>query len=151
VRQAFGVRLAGRPHRPRSDRAYADNRLTGNGLQETRLLEQDYSSIYTQPDITKNRSLFLNLTGKHSLDDTTLLSGNVYYRKINTSTYNGDINEGALISRLPTQRAERAALTAAGYSGFPTSGANLRIRLSRTGAASPMPWPTKSPTRSAPG
>jgi hypothetical protein len=36
--------------------AYADNRMNGNGLQEKRLLEQDYSSIYTQPDITKNRS-----------------------------------------------------------------------------------------------
>ncbi len=105
--------------------AYADNRLTGNGLQETRFLEQDYNSVYTQPDITKNRSLFLNLTGKHSLNDTTLLSGNVYYRKINTSTYNGDINEGALDQSVYQPSAsERAALAAAGYSGFPSSGAN---------------------------
>jgi hypothetical protein len=34
----------------------------------------------------------VNLTGKHSLSDQTLLSGNVYYRKITSSTYNGDIN-----------------------------------------------------------
>jgi outer membrane receptor protein involved in Fe transport len=105
--------------------SYADNKLTGNGLQEKRFLEQDYSSIYTQPDITKNRSLFLNLTGKHSLNDTTLLSGNVFYRKINTSTYNGDVNEGALDQSVyQPNAAERAALTAAGYTGFPSSGAN---------------------------
>lgn len=105
--------------------SYADNRLTGNGLQETRFLEQNYNSIYTQPDITKNRSVFLNLTGKHSVNDTTLLSGNVYYRKINTSTYNGDINEGALDQSVYQPSAsERATLAAAGYSGVPVSGAN---------------------------
>lgn len=105
--------------------AYADNRLTGNGLQEARLLGQDYSSIYTQPDITTNRSLFLNLTGKRSVSDDVLLSGNFYYRKINTATTNGDVNEGSLDQSVyqPTAT-ERAALTAAGYSGFPTSGAN---------------------------
>ncbi len=105
--------------------AYADNRMNGNGLQEKRLLEQDYSSIYTQPDITKNRSLFLNLTGKHSLSDRALLSGNVYYRKITGSTYNGDINESALENSIYQPNSdERDALAAAGYSGFPTSGAN---------------------------
>ena len=105
--------------------AYADNTLHGNGLQESRLLAQDYGSVYTQPDITKNRSLFMNLTGKHSLSDTLLLSGNVYYRKIDTATTNGDVNEAALDQSVyqPTA-AERAALAAAGYSGFPSSGAN---------------------------
>ena len=105
--------------------AYADNRMNGNGLQEKRLLEQDYSSIYTQPDITRNRSLFLNLTGKHSLSERSLLSGNVYYRKITSSTYNGDINENALENSIyQPSLAERNALAAAGYSGFPSGGAN---------------------------
>ncbi|MDD3354460.1 TonB-dependent receptor [Zoogloea sp.] len=76
--------------------AYADNRMNGNGLQDVRLLEQDYRSIYTQPDTTKNRNFFLNLTGRHSLSDTALVSGNMYYRSITSTTYNGDLNEAAL-------------------------------------------------------
>lgn len=105
--------------------ALADNTLNGNGLQETRLLERDYSSVYTKPDETKNRSAFLNLAGSHSVNDALTLSGNAYYRKIKTSTFNGDINEDSLDQSVyQPGAAERAALTAAGYSGFPTSGAN---------------------------
>lgn len=105
--------------------AYADNRLTGNGLQEQRLLAQDYKSVYTKPDETNNESLFLNLTGKHALNDAVLLSGNVYYRKIRTTTFNGDINEESLEQSVyQPGAAEQAALAAAGYSGFPTAGAN---------------------------
>lgn len=105
--------------------AYADNRLTGNGLQEQRLLDRDYKSVYTKPDETNNESLFLNLTGKHALNDAVLLSGNVYYRKIKTTTFNGDINEESLEQSVyQPGAAEQAALAAAGYSGFPTAGAN---------------------------
>lgn len=105
--------------------AFADNKLTGNGLQEKRLLDRDYASVYTKPDETKNRAIFLNLTGKHSLTDDLLLSGNAYYRKIRTSTYNGDINDDALDQSVyQPNAAERAALAAAGYTGFPAGGAN---------------------------
>lgn len=126
IRQVFG-KLGWQDARSDLDLtlAYADNRMNGNGLQESRMLANDYSSIYTQPDITRNRSLFMNLTGKHSLSDNTLVSGNVYYRKITGSTYNGDINEEALSQSLHQPSAgERAALAAAGYTGFPSSGAN---------------------------
>lgn len=105
--------------------ALADNKLTGNGLQEARLLERDYNSIYTKPDETKNRSAFLNLAGTREVNDALTLSGNVYYRKIKSSTYNGDINEDSLDQSIyQPGAAERAALAAAGYSGFPASGAN---------------------------
>ena len=105
--------------------SYSGNKLTGNGLQEQRFLAQSYSSVYTKPDETKNDALFLNLTGKYDLDDNTLLSGNVYFRKIRTSTYNGDLNDDALDQSVyQPSAAERTALAAAGYSGFPTSGAN---------------------------
>jgi outer membrane receptor protein involved in Fe transport len=52
-------------------------------------------------------------------------TGNIYFRHIDTDTFNGDINEDSLDQALyqPTP-AEQAALTAAGYTGFPTSGAN---------------------------
>ena len=53
------------------------------------------------------------------------LSGNVYYRDIRTDTLNGDINEDSLDQSVyQPSAAERAALAAAGYTGFPTSGAN---------------------------
>ena len=105
--------------------AVARSKLTGNGLQEKRLLDGDYSSVYTKPDETRNRSILLNLTAKHSVNADFMLSGNTYYRKIKTSTFNGDINEDSLDQSVyQPSLAERNALTAAGYSGFPTSGAN---------------------------
>ena len=105
--------------------AYANNSLTGNGLQEQRLLAQDYSSIYTKPDITNNRSPFLNLSARHSPRATVSFSGTAYYRYIRTSTLNGDLNEDSLDQSVyQPSAADIRALTAAGYTGFPTSGAN---------------------------
>jgi outer membrane receptor protein involved in Fe transport len=104
--------------------AYVKDSLIGNGLQDQRLLQRDYASVYTIPDQTKNKSNFLNLEGKHSFSDALLLSGNAYYRKIQTRTENGDLNDDSIgESVYQPSAAERAALTAAGYSGFPTSGA----------------------------
>ena len=76
--------------------SHANNALTGNGLQEERMLANDYRSIYTKPDETHNRSTLLNLTGKHVINDNTLFAGNAYYRKISTRTLNGDVNDDAL-------------------------------------------------------
>jgi outer membrane receptor protein involved in Fe transport len=102
---------------------YANNQLNGNGLQEMRLLANDYSSVYTKPDITGNRSPFLNFTGRHAFTDRVTFTGNTYYRYISTRTFNGDINEEALNQSLYQPSAgERAALTAGGYTGFPTAG-----------------------------
>jgi len=51
------------------------------------------------------------------------VSGNAFYRTIRTRTLNGDLNDDAL-GENPYQptAAERAALAAAGYTGFPASG-----------------------------
>jgi len=76
--------------------SHANNALTGNGLQEERMLANDYRSIFTKPDETHNRSTLLNLTGKHALDDKTIFAGNAYYRTMNTRTLNGDLNDDAL-------------------------------------------------------
>ena len=113
--------------------AHAGNRLTGNGLQEQRLLARDYASVYTKPDITGNKSSFLNLALNHSAGDNVVFSGNTYYRRLLTRTLNGDINEGSLGQALyQPNTAERAALTAAGYSGFPVAG--------ESAANSPFPF-----------
>lgn len=105
--------------------AYADNTLTGNGLQEERLLAADYSSVYTTPDTTNNRGTFVNATVRHRLTSQSALSVNGYFRNIRTNTLNGDINEDSLDQSVyQPSAADIRALTAAGYTGFPTSGAN---------------------------
>jgi len=104
---------------------YANNALTGNGLQEQRFLARDYSSVYTIPDITANRAPFLTLSGRHSFGSKISVSGNAYYRYIRTATLNGDLNEDSLDQSVyQPSAADIAALKAAGYTGYPTSGAN---------------------------
>jgi outer membrane receptor protein involved in Fe transport len=103
--------------------AYAGNELTGNGLQTPSLLKQDYASVYTMPDMTKDRSPFLNFSARHNVSSRLSLAGNVYYRYIRADTFNGDLNENSLDQALyQPSAADIAALTAAGYTGFPTSG-----------------------------
>jgi outer membrane receptor protein involved in Fe transport len=104
---------------------HANNSLNGNGLQEVGFLDRDYAGVYTKPDTTDNRSTFLNVTARRNVRATLSISGNVYYRDIHTNTINGDLNEASLDQAVyqPTP-AEQAALTTAGYTGFPTSGAN---------------------------
>lgn len=103
--------------------AYANNHLTGNGVQEQRLLAADYSSFYTKPDITANRAPFTNLSLRHSFTDKLTFSGNAYYRYIRTNTLNADLNEGSLDqSMYQPGAAERTILAANGYPNVPAAG-----------------------------
>ncbi len=103
--------------------AYADNWLTGNGLQDTRFLAQNYSSVYSIPDITWNRSPSLNLSVRHDATSHLTFTGNAYFRYIRADTTNGDINSQSFDESLyDLSAADIAALTAAGYRGFPTTG-----------------------------
>lgn len=105
--------------------ALADNDLTGNGPQEQGALQRDWASVRSIPDSTQNQSAFLNLTTVQALSDTLTFSGNAYYRNIRAKTFNGDVNEESLDQAVyQPNAAERAALAAAGYTGFPTSGEN---------------------------
>jgi outer membrane receptor protein involved in Fe transport len=104
--------------------ALTPSRLTGNGLQEARLLARDRASVYTSPDQTRNRAMLVNLAASHAVNDRFQLSGNAYYRKIRTATLNGDLNDDSLDQSVyQPGAAERAALAAAGYSGYPLGGA----------------------------
>ncbi len=126
VRQFFG-RLGSQRERTslHLTLAYANNALIGNGLQARGFLDRDYTSVYTKPDVTANRAPFLNLSVRRSLTNSLSFSGNAYFRYIRTRALNGDINEDSLDQAVyQPGAAERAALTAAGYSGFPTSGEN---------------------------
>jgi outer membrane receptor protein involved in Fe transport len=90
--------------------ALADNDLNGNGLQEQRLLAQDRRSVYSQPDNTRNRSALFNLAASQLLGGGLSLSGNLYWRQIQTATLNGDVNDEALGQAL-YQGGENAANT----------------------------------------
>lgn len=97
--------------------------LNGNGLQEMRLLGADRSSIYTAPDNTRNRAWLINLKGSHGLSDSVQFSGNAFWRRTRTATYNGDVNDDVLGQSLyQPDGAEQSALTAAGYAGVPLAG-----------------------------
>src|ERR1043166_422508 len=83
VRQVFGKAGWQRErHEVTLSIGHANNSLTGNGLQDERLLARDYASIYTKPDITDNRSTLVNLATRHRLDSRLSLQANAYYRDI---------------------------------------------------------------------
>ena len=112
---------------------YAYNTLTGNGLQDYRLLARNYFSVYTVPDTTSNRSPAFNLRTQHSFTERLTASANAWYRNIRTEGINGNLNTGSLDQSVyQPSAADQAALKAAGYSGYPTSGA--------TSANTPFPY-----------
>ena len=106
--------------------SYAYNTLIGNGLQDYRLLENNYSSVYSIPDSTANRSPSFNFIARHTFSDALTFSGNAWFRNIRTegidANFNTDVLGKPIYQPIPQ---EQAALTAAGYTGFPTSGANI--------------------------
>ena len=124
VRQAFGKLgyQAGRTLISVSF-GYADNWLTGNGLQDSRFLAQNYSSVYSIPDVSWNHSPSVNLRLNHKATSNLTFTGNAYFRYIRADTTNGDINSESFDESLYNLSAgDIAALTAAGYKGFPTTG-----------------------------
>ncbi len=126
VRQGFG-RLGWRTDK--TDLAltasYAYNTLLGNGIQDYRLLAADYSSSYTVPDSIADRSPSFNFIARHTFSDTLTFSGNAWFRNIRTEGINPNLNTDSLDESVYQPSAtDIAALTAAGYTGFPTSGAN---------------------------
>jgi outer membrane receptor protein involved in Fe transport len=91
---------------------YADTALYGDGSTPLSMLYYRREQTYT-PDFTQNLMNFVNLTGTQTLGGHLLLTGNAFYRYLNTFVSNGNINDYYLESN---------------YSGPPTdctdSGAN---------------------------
>lgn len=72
----------------------ADNKMIGNGLVPSDLMASlGRDTYYTKPDITKNKNILANLSASHWLNDSTILSGNLYFRRTLTNTMNGDVND----------------------------------------------------------
>ena len=126
VRQLFGkLRWQGGGTRSQLSLGWADNNLQGNGLQEGSQLASDWKSVYTTPDTTRQHALMLNWSGSHEVREGWTLSAQLYLRRQQGRTLNGDVNEGALDQSVyQPSAAERTVLAQNGYSGYPASGAN---------------------------
>ncbi len=74
------------------DLAYADTDLTGNGAVPIQLMEQDRDAVFTFPDNTKNKLFSANLNGEHC-GKQVQISGNLFYRDLDTDSFNGDAGE----------------------------------------------------------
>jgi len=77
---------------------YADNSMIGNGTTPQSMLDYNYAAIYSAPDYTHNHLNFGNLVLTQILAEHWLLSGNVYYRDLETNSNNGDINDDNYLS-----------------------------------------------------
>ena len=106
--------------------SYAYNTLLGNGVQDYRLLAANYTSGYSVADSTADRSPSFNFIARHSFSDNLTFTGNAWYRNIRTETinpnFNGDVVGNDIYQPTPD---EQAVLAAAGYTGFPTDGADV--------------------------
>lgn len=68
-----------------------DNKLLGNGASPIDLLDQfGREQVFTHPDQTETKLKLFALSGDRWLDDNTQLAGNLYYRKNEVATFNGD-------------------------------------------------------------
>ncbi|HLU05007.1 MAG TPA: TonB-dependent receptor [Woeseiaceae bacterium] len=72
---------------------YGRSDLTGNGAIPLELLQIDRDAIFTAPDITENKLYMLSLDGSHRVRDDITFSGNVFYRRNETDSFNGDASE----------------------------------------------------------
>ncbi len=69
---------------------YAGNNLNGVGPTPREMLQQNWASIFTAPDVTKNTLYFVNLKASHSFTDYLQLSGNAYNRNNDNYSLNSN-------------------------------------------------------------
>ncbi|WP_347989313.1 TonB-dependent receptor [Methylomonas sp. AM2-LC] len=71
---------------------FANNTLHGVGPTPQASLQQNWSSIYTSPDVNQNALYFVTLKASHKITDALQLSGNTYERSSNLFTLNSNTN-----------------------------------------------------------
>ena len=72
---------------------YAGNKLTGNGLLPTQMVDQNPKQVYTSPDESKNDLLQFQLSGIWDVSDTFNVTGQIYNRKSKRKSHTSDVNE----------------------------------------------------------
>jgi len=73
-----------------------DSDLTGNGASPVELLALNRAAIFTGPDITANDLDMLSLDFTHQLSNKLTLSGTLFTRHSETTSFNGDGSEFAV-------------------------------------------------------
>lgn len=94
VRQAF-LKLEGRVGNLDTSLSVlnADNSLFGNGLTPLSMLQKDWSSIFTAPDITNNKTNHYNFSSSWQVNDEHRFELMTFSRKTKRDTENGDWND----------------------------------------------------------
>lgn len=89
--QAFG-KLSWRRERSSFDLSltHANTDLIGNGAAPAELLSIDRKAIFTRPDQTENALDQINLVAQRDISENLLLTGNVYARRSDIDSLNGD-------------------------------------------------------------
>ena len=72
---------------------YANTDLIGNGAIPIEFANLDYDGIFTSPDQTLNEMIMVQAQGDHWFNDDHQISGNAFYRRTETDTFNGDGTE----------------------------------------------------------
>ena len=72
---------------------YGNSDLLGNGPTPVQLLDLDRKAVFTSPDQTRNDMKMGIIEGTHWFNDKIQLSGNGFYRHIETNAFNGDGTE----------------------------------------------------------
>lgn len=72
---------------------YADSDLTGNGASPVELIALNRAAIFTGPDITANELNMLSVNFTRKLSGNLTLNGNVFSRRSETTSFNGDGSE----------------------------------------------------------
>lgn len=69
---------------------FGDSRLKGNGATPIDLLTENRSAVFTHPDQTKNKLAMASLSFRHTFSNNLALSTNIFYRDLETFSFNGD-------------------------------------------------------------
>jgi iron complex outermembrane recepter protein len=70
--------------------SHADTELRGNGSSPAELLALDRDQVFTHPDLTENTLTQVILEGMRKVSEAVQITGNAFYRDIDTDTFNGD-------------------------------------------------------------
>ena len=78
----------------------ADTRLEGNQTLPLSFLD-DFRQAYSWPDFQKNRLAFLHVKADHRISDDLLVEASAYYRRLETSVLNSNVNNNFDTTQAP--------------------------------------------------
>ena len=82
--------------------SFADSEMTGNGAVPRQLLDIDRSAVFTLPDSTDTKTVLATVGLSHHLPERMNIRGNVYARRSDIGSYNGDDSDFEVCVEFPT-------------------------------------------------